>query len=150
MKKRSTPKYEIVDHLTTTYQDYVSFNEADPLGIVWHGNYVKYFEKGREAFGRKHDLNYSNIRDNGYSTPIVHLECDYKASLRYGENFEIVTSIAHTSAAKIILFFKIYNEDKNLVCEGTTTQVFVNLEGELALYPPSFFEDWKEKVHYNL
>ena len=31
----------------------VRFSETDPLGIVWHGNYIKYFEDGREAFGRK-------------------------------------------------------------------------------------------------
>jgi hypothetical protein len=29
----------------------VRFNEADPLGIVWHGHYIRYFEDGREAFG---------------------------------------------------------------------------------------------------
>ena len=30
----------------------VRFTETDPLGIVWHGNYIQYFEDGREAFGR--------------------------------------------------------------------------------------------------
>ena len=34
----------------------IRFNEVDALGIVWHGNYVKYFEDGREAFGEKFDL----------------------------------------------------------------------------------------------
>lgn len=28
----------------------IRFNETDPLGIVWHGNYIVYFEDGREAF----------------------------------------------------------------------------------------------------
>ena len=34
---------------TTTIR--VRFNETDPLGIVWHGNYISYFEEGRESFG---------------------------------------------------------------------------------------------------
>ena len=31
----------------------VRFSEIDSLGILWHGNYVQYFEDGREAFGEK-------------------------------------------------------------------------------------------------
>ena len=40
----------------------VRFNETDPLGIVWHGNYIKYFEEGREAFGRKYGLSYLDVQ----------------------------------------------------------------------------------------
>ena len=36
----------------------VRFNEADPLGIVWHGHYIRYFEDGREDFGKKYGLAY--------------------------------------------------------------------------------------------
>lgn len=149
MRKRSTPKYKFVDHLTTTYEAHVSFHDADPLGIVWHGNYVKFFEKGREAFGRKHGLDYGDIYNNGYSTPVVHLECDYKVSLRYGDVYRVVTSMALVAGAKIILVYQIFNESDILVCEGTTTQVFVNLDGELALYSPDFYEIWKKKVNFN-
>jgi hypothetical protein len=36
----------------------IRFNEADPLGIVWHGHYIRYFEDGREAFGKKFGITY--------------------------------------------------------------------------------------------
>ena len=39
----------------------VRFSETDPLGIVWHGNYIKYFEDGREAFGRKYRISYLDV-----------------------------------------------------------------------------------------
>ncbi|MCO5269004.1 MAG: acyl-CoA thioesterase [Brumimicrobium sp.] len=147
MKRKSTlPK--IVEHLTTTYESYVSFHDADPLGIAWHGNYVKFFEKGREAFGRKHKLDYGSIYDNGFSTPIVHLSCDYKVTLKYAEYFKVVTSIEKTSTAKVIMHYQVFNKDGLLACEGKTIQVFVDLKGELALYSPQFYEDWKKKVNY--
>ena len=44
----------------------VRFSETDPLGIVWHGNYIKYFEDGREAFGRKYGISYLNVEREGY------------------------------------------------------------------------------------
>jgi len=59
-----------ITHLTTEYQGRVRFNDADPLGIVWHGNYVSYFEDGRESFGRKHGLTYLDVHQHGFSTPL--------------------------------------------------------------------------------
>ena len=47
----------------------VRFSETDPLGIVWHGNYIKYFEEGREAFGRKYGLSYLDVQREGYRYP---------------------------------------------------------------------------------
>ena len=32
----------------------VSFYEMDPMQVVWHGEYVRYLEDGREAFGRRY------------------------------------------------------------------------------------------------
>jgi acyl-CoA thioester hydrolase len=51
----------------------VRFNEADPLGIVWHGHYIRYFEDGREAFGGKYWLLYIYILDLGYTVPVVNV-----------------------------------------------------------------------------
>lgn len=44
--------------LSFTSEIRVRFVETDPLGIVWHGNYIQYFEDGREAFGRHHGISY--------------------------------------------------------------------------------------------
>ncbi len=41
-----------INKLVSTTEVLVRFNEADPLGIVWHGHYIRYFEDGREDFGK--------------------------------------------------------------------------------------------------
>ena len=104
--------------LSETVQLRVRFSETDPLGIVWHGNYIKYFEEGREAFGRKYGISY----------------------------LEVETHYMDTSAAKLVFQYYIYNEQKELVCTGETVQVFTHLkEGTLCLYNPEFYTQWKEK-----
>ena len=42
--------------LTDRKEIIVRFSEVDSMRIVWHGNYLKYFEDGRESFeiGRAH------------------------------------------------------------------------------------------------
>ncbi|RFC54912.1 acyl-CoA thioesterase [Brumimicrobium aurantiacum] len=147
MRKRST-NYKKIDHLTTTFSARVKFNEADPLGIVWHGNYVSYFEEGREAFGREHGITYLDINNHGFSIPIVRMECDNKFPLKYGDTYTIKTHVLDCPAAKIIHTYEIYNQDGVLACEGKTIQVFVNKEGALSLTLPKFYEEWKNKVNF--
>ena len=59
----------------------VRFNEADPLGIVWHGHYIRYFEDGREDFGNRYGIGYLDFYKNGFVIPIVNVECSFKKSL---------------------------------------------------------------------
>lgn len=124
----------------------VRFSEVDSLGIVWHGHYILYFEQGREAFGRKYGIDYLTIKGAGFTTPIVKSSCEHKLPLRYGEVVRVETFYVDTLAAKLIFRFKIYNQDKQLVCLGETTQVFLDAEGNLMLNIPEFMQAWKRKV----
>lgn len=134
-----------IKHLDTVYESRVKFNEADPLGIVWHGNYIAYFEEGREFFGREHGISYLDIHKHGYSTPIVKSTCNHLKPLKYAEVFTVKTSLVHTPAAKMIFNYYIHNSNGELVCYGQTIQAFVNSSGNLSLYCPDFYIEWKNK-----
>ncbi len=124
----------------------VRFVETDPLGIVWHGNYIQYFEDGREAFGRHHGISYLDQKDHNFSTPIVKSSSEHKLPLRYGDVATVKTTYVDSPAAKMIFKYEIFNPDGEVVCLGETVQVFVELGGELSLTTPDFFMDWKRKV----
>lgn len=126
---------------------HVRFSECDPLNIVWHGNYVKYFEDGREDFGKAHSFSYTEIyMQNGLSVPLVHLEMDYKRSVGFGETIRVETTLVDDPAAKIIFQYKIFNSQEELVCTGKTIQAFVHVERkELQITMPPFFEAWKKE-----
>ena len=124
----------------------VRFTECDPLGIVWHGNYIQYFEDGREAFGRHHGIAYLDQKKYNFSTPIVKSSCEHKLPLRYGDVAQIKTTYVDSAAAKMVFKYEILNPEGKVVCTGETVQVFVELFGELSLEIPQFFKDWKIKV----
>jgi len=125
----------------------VRFNEADPLGIVWHGHYIRYFEDGREAFGITHGLGYLDVYKQGFVIPVVSVQCDFKKSLRYGDSVIVETKYIPTEAAKMKFTFRLFNAvTGELVATGTSVQVFLDKENsELQLANPSFFEEWKKK-----
>ena len=125
----------------------VRFNEADPLGMVWHGHYIRYFEDGREAFGSKYGIGYLDFYNHGYIVPVVHIECNYKRSLRYGEEVIVEIQYEPSEAAKLKFSYNLYNaETTQLVASGSSVQVFLDRDSHiLQLTNPPFFEAWKKK-----
>lgn len=124
----------------------VRFSEVDAMGIVWHGNFVKYLEDGRESFGQKYGLAYYDLYDQGFMVPLVKLDMDYKLQLRYGEQIVIETTWQNCDAAKIIFNYRILRKsDQAVLLTAKSIQVFLNKEGELELCNPEFYLDWKKK-----
>lgn len=124
----------------------VRFRDCDPLKIVWHGNYLTYFEDGREAFGREYGISYLDVQNFGFIAPIVKSTCEHKLSLKYADLATVETNFIETRAAKMIFQYKIFNHEKKLVCTGETMQVFLDMEGNLQLNNPPFFEEWKKSM----
>jgi len=117
------------------------------MGIVWHGNYAKFFEDGREDFGKTYGISYLNVYENKHMTPLVKLTFDYKMPLEYGDTAIIETRYVDHDAAKIHFEYSIYNKKNNKVCAtGESVQIFIDLNRELMLTPPAFFMEWKKKM----
>lgn len=126
----------------------VRFSEIDSMQVVWHGEYVRYFEDGREAFGRRYGLDYMSICREGYVVPIVDLTCQFKQPLSFGEEAIVETRYIHCIAAKILFEYTIYKaSDQSIVATGSTTQVFLNTDRELELNNPDFYMEWQKKWH---
>jgi acyl-CoA thioester hydrolase len=124
----------------------VRFSEVDALGIVWHGHYLKFFEDGREAFGREYELGYLDAYKHKFATPLVKINVDFKKIVKYGDQVKIVTTYSDSPAAKILFKYEVFRlSDGELVAMGESIQVFMNMEHELHITIPPFFEEWKKK-----
>lgn len=124
----------------------VRFSDNDPMGIVWHGNYLRYFEDGREAFGKEYGISYMDYYNNNILAPVVKISCEYKRSLRFGDIAVIETAYEYAEAAKIIFNYRILNKDTGeLSVSGRSVQVFTDFKGNLIVTHPAFYSNWKLK-----
>lgn len=132
--------------LSSAIEIEVRFSETDAMGVVWHGNYLKYFEDGREHFGKVYDIPYLKVANHGYFIPIVHTSLDFKASVYYGQRIKVITEFVPVRTAKIVFNYKVINlATGETAAVGTTTQVFVSQETrQLELVNPPFYQAWKE------
>jgi acyl-CoA thioester hydrolase len=132
--------------LTDRKEITVRFGEVDSMAIVWHGNYIKYFEDGRESFGLRYDLGYLEVYRHNVMIPIVKVNCDFKKPLVYGDSAIIETRFINSDAAKIQFEYSVFRKsDNELMATGSSMQVFLTPEKELLLTAPEFFTGWKKK-----
>jgi acyl-CoA thioester hydrolase len=124
----------------------IRFSEVDSMGIVWHGNYVKYFEDGREAFGNKYGIGYLDFHRQGVLVPLVKMTMDYKRPLKYGDTIIVETRFVNCHAAKLQYDFTIYHaKTREVMATASSVQVFLGPDMELLLDFPPFFHEWKKK-----
>jgi acyl-CoA thioester hydrolase len=130
----------------------IRFSETDAMGVVWHGNYLKYFEDGREKFGLDYAMEYLDIYNQGYFTPIVNSNIDHKAPLFYGQKIRVKVILEFKQASKIMFKYEIVNLDTNeLSAVGSTTQVFLNVESrKLELNKPEFYGNWESQQKWKV
>jgi acyl-CoA thioester hydrolase len=141
-----TKNQEPMTNLLSTIEFPVRFSEVDSMQIVWHGHYVKYMEEGREDFGRKYGINYMLIKAKGYMAPLVKLTCEFKKTVSYDDKVIVETRFVDSDAAKITYTFRIFRvSDQELVATGESVQVFLDMNSELVLTIPPFFDEWKKK-----
>lgn len=132
--------------LTTSKDIEIRFSEVDMMKVVWHGSYPLYLEDAREAFGNEYGLTYEGYLDNQYYAPIVDMQIQYKFPLRYGVKARIDITYRPTEAAKIVFDYEIRDKETNLLyCKARTIQVFMDMDYNLVLLNPEFFENWKAK-----
>ena len=142
-RKIGTQKAALSNTTCTT----VRFSEVDSMQVVWHGEYVRYFEDGREAFGRKYPgVGYMDFYANGYTAPIVDIQLQYISPLTVNEVAVIETHFIDTTAAKLCFEYIIHRQsDGALVARGSSVQVFVDRDGNMCLNTPTFFDEWKKR-----
>ena len=125
----------------------IRFSEVDSMAIVWHGNYVKYLEEGRESFGKRFGISYLDIYANNVMAPVVNMDISFKRQVKYGDAIIVETEYIDQKAAKLVFNYKIFRKSNNeLIATATTTQVFIDLDYEMLLYPPEFAIEWKRKM----
>lgn len=119
------------------YKFRARFYDADPMGVMWHGNYVKLCEDARCEFWRDAGYTYMQMRDDGFIYPIIKMEFKFIAPILFDD--EVAVSIELLECDTIIKFsYRIKNPSGALLAKATTSQAAVELDSKRTLYeiPP--------------
>jgi acyl-CoA thioester hydrolase len=95
------------------------------MGIVYHSNYIIWFDIGRTEFLRSLGYEYSLLEKAGIWLPIIEVGCQYKSPALYDDEITIETYIEELTRVRIKFTYKVFRGEEVLV-EGFTVQAFTN------------------------
>lgn len=104
----------------------VRYYETDSMGVVHHSNYIRYFECGRSDMMVKAGLPVEKIEEAGVMMPIISVECRYRRPAKMGDTIRIVSMIDKVPAAKLVVNAEIFNQDGELLADGSVTLGFID------------------------
>ena len=120
----------------------VRYAEADPMNVVYYGNYAQYFEVGRVESLRNLGISYKGIEDMGIMLLVVELNIKYLRPAKYDDLLTIKSQIKELPTEhKIIFDQEIYNEEGKLLTIGKVKLYFMDSKlGKRASMPASMLE----------
>ena len=115
----------------------VNYYDTDRMGVVWHGNYLKYFEDAREEMLRELGLPYDEIERQGVITPVISASLRYIRPVRYGDVLSVKVRVEDPPRAKMEIGYEIFDGEGNLCTTGSTTLSFVSAATQTPCRPPA-------------
>ena len=114
----------------------VIYADTDAMGIVYHTNYIKWFEIGRTELLREMGIVYAELESSGYNLPATEVYCHYLSSSRYDDIILIETKIDYLRRSILKFDYLIWDEGRNkTLTEGYTIHIFTNNDGKIVRAP---------------
>ncbi len=134
-----------------SYKHKVKYYETDKMGITHHSNYIRFMEEARTDFLCSHGFDYAKLEEIGIISPVVSVECKYKATTTYPDVLEIFVTVEEVKAAKIRFKYIMKKEDGTIALEAASEHCFLTKDGKIARIKKDFpeFYDSMQKLSEN-
>jgi acyl-CoA thioester hydrolase len=121
----------------------VRYAETDKMGIVYHANYLPWFEIGRTQLLREQGLAYRKLEADGFLLPVLEISAKYIRPAQYDDTLTIVTTLTEKPTLRIRLQYQVFNGDV-LLATGESLHAFIDREGRPVRPPPLFVSKMTE------
>jgi acyl-CoA thioester hydrolase len=116
----------------------VIYGDTDQMGMVYYGNYLRYFEIARNEFLRQAGARYRAFEEtHGLMLPVVEAHIRYRRPARYDDELAIYAAIPEVRGASARFVYEIRRlPDGEPLVDGHTVHACIDGEGKIARLPP--------------
>lgn len=120
----------------------VFYEDTDATGVVYHANYLKYFERARTLWMEARGATHRTLAEmHGVAFTLVDAQVRFRAPARLDDELEIVTEIVERRRARIVFSQEIYGVDRLLI-KARFTVACVRLSGlKPCALPPELYKE---------
>ena len=125
----------------------VEFYDVDSMSIVWHGNYIKFFEKARCALLGKIGYSYLDMQESGWMFPVTSISAKYISPLGFLDRVRAKAELVEYENC-IKIRYELYEAKTGRLCtKGESTQMAVKASnGESQIVCPKIFTEKVEAM----
>ena len=113
----------------------VTYGDTDQMGIVYHANYLKYFEISRTEMMRAQGLTYRELESVGIFLQVVHCEMDFHRPAHYDDLLEIRSSISNLGKASLVIDSSVWLDGTLLVTGKVKLAALSRTSGRIVPLP---------------
>ncbi|WP_019378474.1 acyl-CoA thioesterase [Virgibacillus halodenitrificans] len=128
----------------------VRYQETDQMGVVYHANYLVWFEIGRTKYIEELGFKYADMEKFNVVSPVTDAKIKFIKPIRYGEQAMVETWLEKYTGIRTVYGYRIYDGDGVVSVEGTTEHVIVNKQNFRPLSLKKTFPDWHEAYQKQL
>ena len=115
------------------------------MGIVYHANYLTWFEIARIELLDSIGCPYKSLEETDFFLPVLSCRVDFRRPAHFDDRLRIVVRIDESSSVRIKADYEVFRDD-DLLATGQTTHAFVSGEGKVVRPPASFLERVRQSV----
>ncbi len=113
----------------------VRYAETDMMGIVYHANYLPWFEVGRTTLLKEIGVPYKKLEEDGFRLPVLEVAAKYLRPAVYDDTLEVTTTVRERPLLRIRIEYEVRRGDE-LLATGNSLHAFVDREGRPVRPPP--------------
>ena len=127
----------------------VRYAETDQMGVVYHANYLVWFEVGRVEFIRQLGMDYKSMeKEEDALIAVVEVTARYKAPARYDDELIVRTTLAGVRGPIVRFRYAVVRAaDEVVLCEGETVHIVVGRDMKRREMPVRYAERFAAVMH---
>jgi len=107
----------------------VRYQETDQMGIVYHANYLTWFEIGRTDWVAQAGFPYARIEAQGLLLPVIDAVLHYRYPARYGDEVVVITTVTEAARTKMTFSYEVLRlPERELLVTGSTSHGWVDTQ----------------------
>ncbi|MGR9050049.1 acyl-CoA thioesterase [Halobacillus faecis] len=122
----------------------VRYQETDMMGVVYHANYLVWFEIGRTSFIEKLGFMYSEIEKQGVVSPVIDAQMSFKKPVKYGDDVHVRTWVESYDGLRVSYGYEVAFKNGDVAVTGVTKHVIVKKENFKPVSIRRSFPEWHE------
>jgi acyl-CoA thioester hydrolase len=116
------------------YAYQIIFGDTDQMGVVYYGNYLRFFEGARASYWRSLGRSYKDIETAQIALPVIEAHCNYKRPALYEDLIEVDVRVGEVRAASLRFEYTVHR-GTDVLADGYTRHAVIGPNGKPRALP---------------